>query len=113
MEVNINKAKDAVIFTLKGRLDSNTAPQFEKQLHDFLHKPGSHLIFDFENLDYISSAGLRVILNTAKAYNTGPYRFAACAMQEHVQEVFEISGFDTFIAIYRSVDESLASLAKA
>lgn len=113
MEVTISKAKDAVIFTLKGRLDSNTAPQFEKQLQDFLHEPGSHLIFDFENLEYISSAGLRVILNTAKSYNAGPCRFAACAMQEHVREVFEISGFDTFIAIYGSVGESLAALEKA
>lgn len=113
MEVTIRKAGQATIFTLKGRLDSNTAPRFEKQLQDFLHQPGSHLIFDFDNLEYISSAGLRVILNTAKTYNAGPYRFAVCAMQEHVQEVFEISGFDTFIVIHRSLDESLSALDEA
>lgn len=112
MEVTISKGQHATIFTLKGRLDSNTAPQFEKQLQDFLVSPKSHLVFDFDNLEYISSAGLRVILNTAKAYSSGPYHFAACAMQEHVQEVFEISGFDSFIAIHRSVDESLSALDK-
>jgi len=113
MEVSISKMRHATIFSLKGRLDSNTAPQFEKQLQDFLRGPNSHLIFDFDNLEYISSAGLRVILNTAKAYNAGPYRFAACAMQEHVQEVFEISGFDSFITIHRTVDESLSALDQA
>ena len=113
MEMIINKMPHATIFALSGRLDSNTAPQFEKQLHDFLISPTSHLVFDFDNLEYISSAGLRVILNTAKTFNAGPYRFVACAMQEHVQEVFEISGFDSFITIHRSVDESLAALQQS
>lgn len=112
METTITKDNTTTIFALSGRLDSNSAPQFEKQLHDFLASPGSHLVFDFNNLDYISSAGLRVILNTAKAYKSGPYRFITCAMQDHVQEVFEISGFDSFITITGSVDETLATLDK-
>ncbi len=110
METTITKDNNTTIFALKGRLDSNSAPQFEQQLQDFLVTPRTHLLFDFHNLDYISSAGLRVILNTAKAYKTGKYLFATCAMQEHVQEVFEISGFDSFITIHRSVDESLSAL---
>jgi len=110
METTIIKENNTTIFALKGRLDSNSAPQFEQQLQDFLDTPCTHLIFDFNNLDYISSAGLRVILNTAKAYKSGKYVFSACAMQEHVQEVFEISGFDSFITIHHSVDESLSAL---
>jgi anti-anti-sigma factor len=112
METTIKKEQNATIFALNGRLDSNSAPPFEKQLQDFITTPGSHLVFDCDNLEYISSAGLRVVLNTAKAYNAGPYRFIACAMQDHVQEVFEISGFDTFITIHRSVAESLIALKK-
>lgn len=95
---------------LSGRLDSNTAPDFEKQVQDFLDTPHGHLIFDFHDLDYISSAGLRVVLNTAKAYRTQPFRFVACEMQDHVQEVFEISGFDSFISIYKTRDESMTAL---
>lgn len=110
MKITISKENNTTIFALKGRLDSNSAPQFEKQLQDFIIKPNTHLVFDFNNLDYISSAGLRIILNTAKAYKSGQYLFSTCAMQEHVQEVFEISGFDSFITIHRSVDESLSAL---
>lgn len=108
METTINNKNGATIFTLAGRLDSNSAPQFEKQIQDFLLSPASHLVFDFYDLDYISSAGLRLILNTAKAYRTGPYQFITCSMQDHVFEVFEIAGFDTFITISESVNDSLS-----
>lgn len=110
MKTTIIKKNNTTILALDGRLDSNSAPQFEQQLQDFVTTPCTHLVFDFNNLDYISSAGLRVILNTAKAYKSGQYLFSACAMQEHVQEVFEISGFDSFVTIYRSIDETLSAL---
>jgi len=110
MKTKVKKENNATILTLCGRLDSNTAPDFEKQVEDFLKSPTTHLIFDFNELDYISSAGLRVILNTAKAYRTLPFRFIACNMQDHVQEVFEISGFDTIISIYKTFNDSIAAL---
>lgn len=112
METTISTINDATIFSLNGRLDSNSAPLFEKQLQDFLVSPGCHLVFDFNNLDYISSAGLRVILNTAKAYKSGPYHFVTCSMQDHVLEVFEISGFDSIITIRQSIEESLTDLER-
>lgn len=110
MKATIHTKQNSTIFCLNGRLDSNSAPQFEKQLEDFINAPTTHLILDFNNLDYVSSAGLRVILKTSKAYKTGPYQFIACSMQDHVQEVFEISGFDSFITIQSTVDESLSTL---
>ena len=113
MQTTIKKDQNVTILGLIGRLDSNSSPTFEVQLQDFIVTPTSHLVFDCNNLEYISSAGLRVVLNTAKAYNSGPYRFIACAMQDHVREVFEISGFDTFITIHPNIADSLAALAKA
>jgi len=110
METEISQENNAVIFSLTGRLDSHSAPTFEKQLQDYLSSPAGHLVLNFSNLDYISSAGLRIILNTAKAYKTTPYRFVTCNMQDHVQEVFEISGFDSFITICETLDESLTIL---
>lgn len=112
MKAKFIKKDNTTIVALNGRLDSNSAPEFEQQLEDYLAAPGTHLIFDFNDLDYISSAGLRIILNTAKAYKGGPFQFITCAMQEHVQEVFEISGFDSFITICRSIDEALSTLKK-
>lgn len=110
MKTHIKKENDATIFSLSGRLDSNSAPVFENELQSFLTCPGCNLVFDFNDLDYISSAGLRVILNTAKAYRDGPFHFSTCAMQDHVLEVFEISGFDTFITIHNSINQALTKL---
>jgi anti-anti-sigma factor len=74
-------------------------------LKNHLQEPSSHLLLDFEALDYISSAGLRVVLNITKIFDQSPWKFAACSMQDHVREVFEISGFDGFITIYHSADD--------
>jgi len=110
MKTEISLENGASIFNLSGRLDSHTAPEFEKKVQDFLTSPTHHLVFNFNNLDYISSAGLRIILNTAKAYKSSDYQFITCSMQDHVLEVFEISGLDTFITICPTLDESLTTL---
>lgn len=112
MKTSITKENGATIFSLSGRLDSNSAPHFEDELQSFITSPASHLVFDFNDLDYISSAGLRIILNTAKAFKNQPFEFITCAMQDHVLEVFEISGFDTFITIHNSINQSLTALTK-
>jgi anti-anti-sigma factor len=46
---------------------------------------------------------LRVVLNAAKVFREVKWKFAACGMQDHVREVFEISGFDSFVSIYDTV----------
>lgn len=103
MEYTVRSEKNTVIVKPIGRLDSTTSPEFESCLAEHMQPPGSHLLLDFDELDYISSAGLRVVLNAAKVFREVEWKFAACNMQDHVREVFEISGFDSFIAIYDSV----------
>ncbi len=107
MKYTIEKHNDTVIVRPVGRLDSITSPTFETDLGDYLLKPQTDLLLDCDQLDYISSAGLRVILNTARTYKAAALQFAACAMQDHVREVFEISGFDSFISIYDSAGDFL------
>lgn len=105
MKFSVARDNDTVIIKPEGRLDSTTSPAFEEDMGQFLVEPAHNLLIDFDELDYISSAGLRVVLNVAKAYRGGVWKFAACNMQDHVREVFEISGFDSFISIYDSVGD--------
>lgn len=105
MNYNVEKERDTTIIRPAGRLDSMTSPEFEKSLEDYLSSPAGNLLLDFDELDYISSAGLRVVLNAAKAFRQVEWKFAACNMQDHVREVFEISGFDSFVTIYESVGD--------
>lgn len=109
MHISGSVKKDVLIVTVSGKLDSSTAPElaeyFDKQIEDCLHT----VILDMKKLDYISSAGLRLILNTSKLLKSRNRIFTLCGMQDHIREVFEISGFDSFVTISSSLQESLSS----
>ena len=66
---------------------------FEQKLFECIENGTQRLILDFQDLDYISSAGLRVILKATKNLKSAEGKLVLCAMQDYVKEVFEISGF--------------------
>ena len=69
-----------------------------------------NVVIDFENLDYISSAGLRIILKTTKDLKRTEGNIVLCAMQDYVKEVFEIAGFDSFLTIVPTVENALTKV---
>ncbi|MDJ0830725.1 MAG: STAS domain-containing protein [Desulfobacterales bacterium] len=107
MEIIEENQDNVKIFKLHGRLDSNTSPDFEKKVFDAIENGSKSMIVDFGELDYISSAGLRVILKATKDLKRVDGEFILCAMKDYVKEVFEISGFDSFLPIDNSLDEAI------
>lgn len=107
MEFSVNEQEKGIVIQLIGRLDATTAPQFEQDVDTYLASPANNLVLDFAELDYISSAGLRVILKIAKAYKPASFEFTVCQIQDHVREVFEMSGFEHFITVRNTVEECL------
>ena len=107
MEIIEKEQNGVSIFKLTGRLDSKTSPEFEKKIFDAIEKGSKNMIVDFEDLDYISSAGLRVVLKATKDLKRSDGKFILCAMKDYVKEVFEISGFDTFLPIVSTMDDAL------
>ena len=105
MDITVAAKDSYQIVSLTGRLDSVTSITFEEWASVFVEKLSADMIIDFSEVDYISSAGLRVLLNISKSINTSPYHFAICNMQDHVREVFMISGFDSIIKIPNSLDD--------
>ena len=97
------------IFKLNGRLDSNTSQGFEKKVFQAIDDGSKSMIIDFKDLDYISSAGLRVILKATKALKREDGKMMLCDMQDYVKEVFEIAGFDSFLPIVGTMDDALQS----
>ena len=110
MDIKESQQDGVTLVALSGRLDSSTSAQFEQYI---LTKVGGQprLIVDFSNLDYISSAGLRVLLLTAKKVKQGNGKLILCALQEHIREVFEISGFLSILDIRASEADALAGMA--
>ncbi len=86
------------LLCLKGRLDTNTAKQLEDQL-DLLLKEVTAIEINCQDLEYISSAGLRVILAYYKKSSASKIDFTLSKMNSLVKEVFDISGFAKFLKI--------------
>lgn len=82
-----------------GRLDSTTAPVAEQAIRDALARSGHRLLLDMGDLDYVSSAGLRVVLAAAKQSSAASGKFLVCDLKPQVRQVFELSGFTRIIAI--------------
>ena len=87
---------DAVV-KLEGRLDTTTAPQLENELKSFMESVTS-LVFDFENLEYISSAGLRVLL-TAQKFMSKQGSMKLIHVKDDVNEIFDVTGFSDILTI--------------
>lgn len=97
MEINKNMSGSELTVKLEGRLDTTTAPELEQSLKDDLEKIDS-LVIDFEKLEYISSAGLRVLLSTKKAM-TGRGNMVVRNVNETILEVFEMTGFNDILNV--------------
>ncbi|MBQ5567191.1 MAG: STAS domain-containing protein [Oscillospiraceae bacterium] len=97
--LNINKTvKDATLYyALEGRLDTITSPELEEELKASLENAQA-LVLDFEKLDYISSAGLRVLLSAQKTMaKRGEMKLTH--VNETVMEIFEVTGFADILTI--------------
>ena len=97
--LNINKTIENgnAIIELEGRLDTTTSPELERIIREIL--PGlTSLLFDFEKAEYISSAGLRVLLVAQKAMNSQG-KMIVQNVNETIMEIFEITGFIDILTI--------------
>ena len=97
MEITKKLEGTALVVSLEGRLDTNTAPQLEAELKASLNDV-TDLTFDFEKLEYISSAGLRVLLSAQKVMNKQGTMVVINAIDE-IKEVFDITGFCDILTI--------------
>lgn len=97
--LNISKESNAtsLVVTLEGRLDTTTAPDLEKELKDSLDDV-TELIMDFEKLEYISSAGLRVLLSTQKIMSRQG-EMKLIHVSDTIMEIFEVTGFADILTI--------------
>ncbi len=108
MEIKEFKRKDeTLVATLSGRMDAMTSTGFTDQMGVWTETGLKSFIIDCSALDYISSAGLRAILVTAKKIKTINGSLQLAALQENVHNVFSISGFDKIIPITATLDDAL------
>lgn len=99
MNVTVTKEKDRTIAEIFGRVDTTTAPEFQKLITDVLTEKPARLVLDCAQLEYISSAGLRALLIIAKTAKAAGINVNLCALTDFVVDVLATSGFDSFFDI--------------
>ena len=90
-----------------GRLDHSSSLELEEELSKRIEDGATQVVIDMRELDYVGSAGLRVILKSAKQIGAKQGRFALCGLQSSVREVFDVSGFTSIIELQATLDEAL------
>jgi anti-sigma B factor antagonist len=109
LEVITKEINDVIVVDLKGNLDTNTAPDAETRINDYLESGTKKIIINLGQTQYVSSAGLRVFLATAKKLTASGGAFKLCGANEVVQEILDISGFSTILIVKKTEEEALTN----
>lgn len=109
MEIQTLEENGILIVDIKGKLDTSTAPQAEKEIERYI-SPGRKMVLDLEQTSFVSSAGLRVFLATAKKVMAEGGMLRICGANEVVNEILEISGFTTILDVRKDRTEALQGL---
>lgn len=98
MKIEVKRMEEKLTLKLKGRLDTTTAPKLEEALKNSLEDV-AELRMDFLELEYLSSAGLRVLLAASKEMKKKDGTMVVCNVNEDIMEVFTITGFTDILTI--------------
>ncbi|MCQ2753269.1 MAG: STAS domain-containing protein [Bacilli bacterium] len=98
MKVTQTKKDNATVVMVEGRLETGTAPELEMELNKIV-PTCQNLVLDFSKLEYVSSAGLRVLLTAQKTMNARGGSMKITNINEVVREVFNITGFTSILTI--------------
>jgi len=107
MNIITQDVDSVAVVRIEGNLDTNTSPEAQQHLDELLAKGCNKILVECTKLDYMSSAGLRVLLATVKRLTGAGGSLRICGLNETVQEVFEISGFSTIFAVFGTESEAL------
>lgn len=111
MEISQDVIDGQVVVSLSGRIDSTAAVEFEEQMIEIIDQGNNTMVVDFLNIQFISSAGLRVLLLAAKKVKPYGGKLYLCNMSKDVREVFDISGFSSIFDIHDSVSDAVKAIS--
>lgn len=111
MDLQTKIENNAIVVTIGGRLDAVTAPEYEKSIRTLIESGNSHFVVDFDQLDYISSAGLRALLLMGKLLKEKDGQVCFANVKGNVRSVFDMSGFTALFKMENSVTEALSALS--
>jgi anti-anti-sigma factor len=110
--MEIQTEGDTNIVVMVPRFDAFTANDVETALKDLIAKGARKIVCDFSQTEYVASAGLRVLLSSAKSLQKSGGQILMASMKPYVYEVFQVSGFTQIFQVFASQQEALQALNK-
>ena len=107
MDVSTEQIGGTTVVRFDGDLDTNTSQVAQDKLNAQIDDGNAHLLVSLRKVGFVSSAGLRILLATAKRLTGGDCSLKISDLNETVQEVFEISGFISILSVYATEEEAL------
>lgn len=109
MEISTKDMKRVSLLTVSGRVDSATAPDFEKALQSLIQANRNQIVIDAKGVEYMSSAGIRGLVSALKAAKAGGGDVRLAQPSQRVREVLELAGLQPIFTIYDDVTEAVGS----
>ncbi len=110
MEITTTTTGDVQVVAISGEVDGKTAPEVQAHLGPLL-QPGSKILLDMHRVDYLSSAGLRVLLSAYRQLAPIGGRLGLAGLSEDIAETLRTTGLLRFFGVYETLDAGLAALA--
>lgn len=109
MELKEEQVQGVTVLQVTGRLDSTTSPALGERLSSILDTSKARLLVDFSQLEYISSAGFRVLLQAAKRADQNSAKLVLCGVSGKVRQLFDLGGFLDLFSITATRDEGITA----
>ena len=110
MDLTAERRDDVLSIGVRGRLDWSNSDAFKDAVKDTIEETDRAVIMDFAELDFIGSAGLRVVLLAAKSLFERDAKLLLCSLSDPVRDVFRVTGFERLLPIHETLAEARASL---
>jgi len=111
MEISHRTTDGVTVFSPRGSIDAVTAPEFSRHIDELVSLGRTRLVVDFSQVEYTSSAGLRVLLGAAKETRARSGDIRLADVRPDVFKVLSLSGFTSILKLFDDVDAAIASFA--
>ena len=107
MLISLKTEGKVSILGVNGRMDANSAPEFEKKMSELMAENNIYFVINFFELEYISSAGLRGVLASAKRAKAKQGDIYICGLHGTVDEVFKLTGFNSIFKVFDKEEDAV------
>jgi anti-sigma B factor antagonist len=110
MEINVKSSGQVTVVEISGDINSNTAPQAQERILPLV-QPESKILLDMSGVEYMSSAGLRMLLSVYRQISRGDGGIVLVGLSEEIKDTMSVTGFLNFFTTRDTMDEGLQALA--